>query len=100
MDAQQRRTEAREYHATALNRVRTTPPPAGQKFSPGTRVRISGLPRHMSHFPSGAGTVRYTYAHAFGHGATDSYCVFIDGVGEVAWYPESVLELVAEGAGD
>lgn len=67
MRYEQRSAEARRYHAQAMKRVTETPPPDGQKYMPGTRVRIADdLGDAMSHFPKGVcGTVRYTYAHAF-----------------------------------
>lgn len=99
MDYQQRFSEASAYHQAALQRVAETPPPAGQKFKPGARVKIAdNLGPHMSHFPSGKlATVRYTYAHAYR--ATDErslsqYCLDIDGIGEVSWYDECQLSEV------
>lgn len=89
----QRHQEAKSYHAAAMQRVLETPPPKGQKYLPGTRVKIaSDLGRPMSHFPCNKkATVKYTYAHAFR--STDerklaSYCLDVDGIGEVSWYEE------------
>ena len=43
----------------------------------------------MSHFESGVNaTVRYTYAHAYGGDDVKSYCLDVDGRGEVSWYKE------------
>lgn len=99
MDYRQRHAEASAHYQAALRRVTETPPPAGQKFAPGARVKITDdLGPHMSHFPSGKqATVRYTYAHACG--ATDErsltqYCLDIDGLGEVSWYDECQLSEV------
>jgi len=98
MDYQQRFAEASAYHQASLRRVAETPPPAGQKFAPGERVKIAeDLGRHMSHFPAGKmATVRYTYAHAYG--TTDErsltqYCLDIDGTGEISWYDECQLSV-------
>ena len=93
-----REQEAMRYCAQGERRVKETPPPAGQKFLPGTRVRIADdLGRSMGHFPSGkTGTVQYTYAHAFGGTNTHSYSIDVDGVGEVAWYYEHQLTACAE----
>lgn len=96
MDYQQRHEVASAYYQAALRRVAETPPPAGQKFAPGERVRIAeSLGPHMIHFPAGKlATVQYTYAHAYG--STDArslqqYSLDIDGVGGVAWYDECQL---------
>lgn len=101
MDNQQRFAEATARHQDALCRVVETLPPSGQKFQPGERVRIAeNLGRHMSHFPSGViGTVKYTYAHAFG--ATDArslrqYCLDIEGMGTASWYDENQLTTTAD----
>jgi hypothetical protein len=73
-----------------LNRVKTTTQPIGQKFANGSRVRIAdNLGSSMSHFESGVNaTVKYTYAHAFGGSDGKSYCLDVDGYGEVSWYGE------------
>lgn len=97
MDYLQRFTEASAYYQAALRRVAETPPPAGQKFEPGARVKIADtIDAHNSHFPAGKmATVRYTRAHAYGETDTRSltqYCLDIDGIGEVAWYDEDQLE--------
>ena len=92
-DARNRNQEAKGIHQAGMERVRTQPVPTGQKYAPGTRVRIDDhLDSTMAHFPSGKNaTVRYTYDHAFGGGDIDSYCLDIDGHGEVAWYYEGQL---------
>lgn len=86
--------EARSYHESAMQRVASTPPPDGQKYPPGARVRITdNLGFGMGHFP-GAGklaTVHYTYAHAYGGNDVKSYSLNIDGHGEVAWYREDQI---------
>lgn len=96
MDYQQRFAEACAYYQTALRRVTETPPPHGQKFAPGARVKIADdLGPSMPHFPSGKlATVQYTYAHAYA--TTDKrsirlYCLDIDGIGNVSWYDEYQL---------
>lgn len=96
MDYQQRAAEASAYHQSALRRVAETPPPAGQKFTPGTRVKIADdLGLHMSHFPAGKlATVLHTYAHAYGgtdERSVQQYCLDVDGIGGVAWYDECQL---------
>lgn len=84
---------AKSYYEQSLERVRTTPYPKGQKFPPGTRVRISDkLEDCMSHFVSGkTATVQYTYAHAYGGDDVEKYSLDIDGVGEISWYYEHQL---------
>ena len=96
-----RLAEAQTYHAACMERLKTRPVPAGQKFQPGDRVHIAeDLGPTMAHFPAGRdATVRYTHAHAFGpesgeqHGLND-YCLDIDGIGEVSWYYEHQLTLI------
>jgi len=84
------------YVENARRRVRNTPAPAGQKFMPGTRVRIADdLGPGMRHFPSGVtATVLHTYAHAYQCdnvlGLT-RYCLDVDGHGWTAWYNEDQL---------
>lgn len=89
----QRRAEAMAYHAASMKRVRDTPAPKGQRYAAGTRVRISDdLGPRMSHFPSGMeATVEHTYAHAYGGDDVLSYCLNVDGHGQVSWYYESQL---------
>ena len=98
MNHEQRLAEARAYNAAGLRRVTTASMPDGQKYAPGTRVRIAAdLGPHMWHFPSGMmATVRYTYAHAYGGTDVDSYCLDVDGYGEVSWYHEHQLSLPTE----
>lgn len=76
-----------------MARVASTPPPDGQLYPPGQRVRIADdLGSSMAHFPKGVnGTVHHTYAHAYGGGNTKSYCIDIDGHGQVSWYEEHQL---------
>ena len=82
-----------EIYKDGLKRVKNNPCPKGQKFKPGTRVRIAkDLGQSMNHFPSGVdATVQYTYDHAYGCGDIKSYSLYVDGFGEVAWYDESQL---------
>lgn len=96
MDHEQRFAAASARYQAALRRVAETPPPAGQKFAPGARVKIAyDLGNHMSHFPAGRlATVKYTYAHAYGKTDARSlqqYSLDIDGIGYVAWYDEDQL---------
>jgi hypothetical protein len=93
MDYQQRHAEATSQYDQGKERVKTLPTPAGQKYPPGTRVRIADvLPRYQSHFRSGCNaTVDYTYAHAYGGGDVKSYSLTIDGHGSSAWYEEDQL---------
>lgn len=91
-----RNQEAHSYHESSMRRVKVTPPPTGQKFMPGTRVKIAkNLGERMSHFPSDKmATVQHTYAHAFDRDDERSlkqYCLDIDGIGEVSWYGEDQL---------
>lgn len=97
MTYEERRAQAQEIYRAGLERVETTPPPKGQKYPPGTRVRIADdLGSSMAHFESGKNaTVRYTYAHAYGGDDVKSYCLDIDGRGEVSWYYESQLTPIA-----
>ena len=99
MDYATRSAQASSYHASCMARMATTPVPEGQKFQPGERVRIAqDLGFFKSHFP-GKGcmaTVKHTYAHAYGRDDVKSYCLDIDGIGEVSWYDES--DLTAENA--
>jgi hypothetical protein len=101
MEYQQRHVEASAYYQAGLRRVNETPPPAGQKFPLGARVKIANdLGPHMRHFPSGKlATVQYTYAHAYGSTDTRShqqYRIDIDGIGSVAWYDEYQLSAIPE----
>lgn len=91
--AMKRFEEAKAFYAVGLEQVKTRPAPKGQKFPLGSRVRIADdLGPHMEHFESGKNaTVMYTYAHAYGGTDVKSYCLDIDGVGEVSWYEEYQL---------
>jgi hypothetical protein len=90
--------QASAFHAQGMRRVQESPMPDGQKFPAGTRVKIADtLKDSMRHFPSGKlATVKYTYAHAYGGDNVKSYCLDIDGIGEVSWYYEDQLELVED----
>jgi hypothetical protein len=92
----QHHQDALSYYQRARQRVKDTPPPEGQKFKPGTRVKIAkNLGPHMSHFPCDKmATVLYTYAHAYqsdDERSLKQYCLDIDGIGEVSWYEEDQL---------
>ena len=92
----ERWAQARVVHARGLEDVANTPTPKGQKFPPGTRVRIAkDLGSGMSHFPSDRpATVEYTYAHAYGGDDVTSYSLDVDGLGSVAWYEQHQLEAI------
>jgi len=98
MDSNKRLEEAQGIHASGMSNVRNTPEPKGQKFPNGSRVHIAkDLGCMMSHFESDLdATVKYTYDHAYGGGNVTSYCLDIDGVGEVSWYEEHQLTLIKE----
>ena len=98
LDYETRFAQANANYQSALERVKTTPPPEGQLYAPGTRVRIADdLGSMMSHFPSGLdATVLYTYAHAYGGDDVKSYCLDLDGRGSCSWYKEHQLSLIKE----
>ena len=93
-----RLAEATAYHRESMKRLKA-PEPRTQKFPRGSRVTIDeDLGSMMSHFPSGCGaTVDHTYAHAYGGDGVgvDSYCLVVDGHGQVAWYDEAQLSIEA-----
>lgn len=85
------RSVAEAIYAAGLSRVSNEPPPAGQKFQPGTRVRL----KEKYWYEAGTeATVEYAYAHAYGGKDVDQYSLNVDGHGTCAWFPESVLEFV------
>lgn len=90
MEHETRQSQAMSCYEAGESRVKTTPSPKGQKFPCGTRVRIAkDLGSAMSHFESDCNaTVKYVHAHAYGGDDIKSYCLDIDGVGEVSWYDE------------
>ncbi len=87
--------QAKSYYEQALERVRTTPAPEGQKFPCGARVQIAKeLGAYMRHFPNDtSATVLYTYAHAYGGKDVECYCLDVDGQGSTSWYEEWQLSL-------
>lgn len=89
----EQQSQASAYYAAGLERVKSTPEPAGQKFHCGSRVHIdSDLGFCMSHFPSDCdATVEYVYAHAYGGDNIISYSLNVDGHGSTAWYYEDQL---------
>lgn len=91
--ARQMNAQAQAIYDAGMQRVETKSEPPNQKFPCGSRVRIvDDLGPHMSHFPSGVGaTVKYVYAHAFGGVDVKSYCLDVDGEGEISWYKEDQL---------
>ena len=88
--------QASAIYQQGLENVKNKPVPEGQKFQPGTRVKITDdLGISMSHFPSGKeATVKYTYAHAYGGSNVKNYCLDVDGVGEVSWYYEHQIQAI------
>ena len=96
MEYQERLAQARAYYNAGLTKVSSTPEPFGQVFKNGSRVKIdSDLGIAMSHFPSGImATVLYTHAHAYGGDNVKSYCLGVDGYGQVSWYHEHQLTAV------
>jgi len=92
----ERADQANSIYQQGIENVKNKPVPKGQKFQPGTRVKIiDDLGTSMSHFPSGKeATVKYTYAHAYGGDNVKNYCLDIDGVGEVSWYYEHQLQTI------
>lgn len=95
----QRAAEANSYVAAAEQWVKDSPPPSGQKFAIGSRVRIADdLGAAMRHFPHGQdATVLYTYAHAFKCDdlrSLSQYALDIDGLGFNAWYDEDQLTAI------
>ena len=94
MEYQERLVDAIYRYRESMKKVKNTPAPPNQKFPCGTRVRVTkDLGSLMSHFESDCdATVMYTYAHAYGGDDVKSYCLDIDGIGEVAWYEEWQLK--------
>jgi len=98
-----RHEAAQQVYNAGLAKVASVPEPKGQKFPNGSRVRIADdLGSAMSHFQGGVNaTVKYTYAHAYGGDDVKSYCLDIDGYGEVSWYYEHQLTaIIPETEGD
>ena len=95
---EQRLAEAEAYHAASMERVRTTPAPAGQKYPVGSFVKISGNERRIGH--SKYACVEHTHAHAFGGNDWKSYSLNIQcDVGDwitVAWFNEEDLTPVTD----
>lgn len=102
MNYEERHAQAQGIYQAGLEKVANTPPPEGQKYDPGTRVRIADdLGPSMSHFTNGANaTVKYTYAHAYGGSDVKSYCLDIDGLGQVSWYYEHQLTPIDSSANE
>ncbi len=95
MNYETRLKQAKSYYAAGLERVKTTPEPAGQKFPIGTRVMIDDdLGPTMNHFPAGVeATVEYVYSHAYGGTDVKSYSLSINGQSS-AWYHEHQLTAI------
>lgn len=94
LDYKEREVQANTIYRQGLDNVKNKSVPKGQKYLPGTRVKIvDNLGSHMSCFPDGRkATVKYSYAHAYGGGDVKSYCLDIDGIGEVSWYSEEQIK--------
>lgn len=96
---EQRTSEARAYYQAGRQKAMEAPNPEGQKFPKGTRVHIKkDLGPSKSHFRSDCyATVVCTYFQAYG-GYDDidkrTYCLDIDGTGEVSWYDESEITAI------
>ena len=92
----ERVAQANAFYRRGLSNVENKPMPKGQKYPPGTRVRIAeDLGSSMSHFPSGKlATIEYTYAHAYGGDDVKCYSLNVDGLGSIAWYYEHQLEAI------
>lgn len=91
--------EAKFYGAEAiyqdgLEKVKNTPPPEGQKFLPGQRVRISRDGLGWSVPIGSLATVEYTSAHAYGGKDIQLYSLIVDDHGSVAWFHEDQLEAI------
>ena len=72
--------------------------PVKQKFHRGDHVRVRIESQAKSHFPKGEGIVVGSYNDKYGkheNGHT-RYTVFIKGAGEVSWYDDEDLVLVAK----
>lgn len=64
MKYKDRLAHAQEIYKAGLQRVQTTPPPEGQKYAPGTRVKIADdLGHGMGHFISGKNATINIYTH-------------------------------------
>jgi hypothetical protein len=86
----ERHAEAEAYYKESMERVRTTPPPAGQKFPPGAKVIVTHIPGVGDNVLA---TVHHTYAHAYGGDNVTSYCLDFEGRGLVAWFEENQMGL-------
>ena len=88
--------QARAIYQQGLENVKNKPVPVGQKYPPGTRVKITNnLGHSMRHFYGGKeATVMYTYAHAYWENNVKDYCLDIDGIGQVSWYHEHQLQAI------
>ncbi len=87
----ERYAEAQGIYAAGLDKVKTTPPPSGQKYPPGTRVKITGGNWHKGELA----TVEYTYGHAYCGDDVKSYSLLVDGHGSSAWFDEGNLTPIA-----
>jgi len=93
MNSSARLAQATAMYNKGQDNIKNKAEPEGQKFPNGSRVHIaSDLGASMSHFESDCdATVVNTYAHAYGGDDVKSYCLDIDGHGEVSWYEEHQL---------
>lgn len=109
MDSEEKLSFATGIYLASKDRVKNTPVPEGQKFLPGTLVRLRDPRDSATKLDSlqnflnwqrakdpdegKIAVVLHTYAHAFGGDDVRTYCVEIEGV-ESAWFDENWLEAV------
>lgn len=104
MAKNERLAQACAVYDEDMKRMKTKPVPPGQKFQPGTRVRIADdLGPYFECFPSGQeAKVLYTYEHAFGYKCAHAdrhvklYALALASSpnGMIAWYDEWQLTAV------
>lgn len=96
MDYQTREAQAMAMYKQGIFNVKNNKEPKGQKFPVGSRVHIApNLGRVMSQFESDCdATVMHTHTHAYGGSNVKSYCLDVDGCGQIAWYTEDQLTLL------
>lgn len=98
----ERFAEANAIYTEAMKRVKEIPPPKGQKFAPGTIIRIvKDLGGTMSHFKADTfAKVLHTYAHAYGGNDIKSYSLLVrydpHNWVSTSWYKECQLIEVKE----
>lgn len=93
---EEREVEAQAIYQAGLQKVATTPMPKGQKFPPGSRVRIADNGNVYWRARGKLATVEHTYAHAYWGDNIKSYALTVDDLGSVAWFDESDLTALVE----